>query len=68
MSLIVIAIVFVVLAVVLLLAWRTIRFFIKLALVGVLLLVLLAGLGLWRWRAGTPRGGRQPSAPVRRGR
>jgi thiol:disulfide interchange protein len=70
MSLIAIPIVFVVLAVVLLLAWRTIRFFIKLALVGALLLALLVGLGIWRWQTNTntPRGERQPNAPARRGR
>ena len=70
MSLIAIPIVFVVLAIILLLAWRTIRFFIKLALVGVLLLVLLVGLGLWRWQANTNalRNERQPNAPARRNR
>jgi multisubunit Na+/H+ antiporter MnhC subunit len=70
MSLIAIAIIFVVLGVVLLLAWRTIRFFIKLALVGVLLLALLIGLGLWRWQASAPapRNERQSNAPARRNR
>ncbi|PYS91944.1 MAG: hypothetical protein DMF64_10315 [Acidobacteria bacterium] len=68
MSLIAIAIVFVVLAIVLAFAWRTIRFFIKLALVGALLLALLAGFAWWRWQAGTgaPHSERQPSAPARR--
>jgi thiol:disulfide interchange protein len=70
MSLIAIPIGFVVLAVVLLLAWRTVRFFIKLVLVGVLLLALLVGLGVWRWQANTnaPRNERQPNAPARRNR
>ncbi|MFL6212148.1 MAG: hypothetical protein ACJ74W_25115 [Pyrinomonadaceae bacterium] len=70
MSLIAIPIVFVVLAIILLLAWRTIRFFIKLALVGALLLALLVGLGLWRWQSSTnaPRNERQPNAPARRNR
>jgi 4-amino-4-deoxy-L-arabinose transferase-like glycosyltransferase len=70
MSLIAIPIVFVVLAVVLLLAWRTVRFFIKLALVGALLLALLVGLGVWRWQANTnaPRSERQTNAPARRNR
>ena len=68
MSLITIAIVFVVLAVVLLLAWRTIRFFIKLALVGLLLAALLLGLGVWRWQAGTQNSNRPANAPARRTR
>jgi hypothetical protein len=70
MSLIAIAVVFVVLAVVLAFAWRTIRFFIKLALVGALLLALLAGFAWWRWPAGTSAPGRegQRSAPARRNR
>ena len=68
MSLTAIAVVFVVLAVVLLLAWRTIRFFIRLALLGLLLLALLAGLGLWRWQTSAPPPDRQPSAPARRTR
>ena len=69
MSLAAIAVVFVVLAVVLLLAWRTLRFFIRLALLGLLLLALLAGLGLWRWQtSGPPHNDRQPSAPARRTR
>ncbi len=72
MSLTVIAIIFVVLAVVLALAWRTIRFFIKLALVGVLLLLLLGGLAWWRGVGlngpTPPRNERQPSAPTRRTR
>ena len=68
MSLIAIVIIFVVLAVVLAFAWRTIRFFIKLALVGALLLALLAAVAWWRWSAGTsaPSRERQPSAPARR--
>ena len=68
MTLIAIAVVFVVLAAVLLLAWRAVRFFIKLALVGVLLLVLLIGLGVWRWQATAPRAERPASAPARRTR
>ena len=68
MTLIAIAVAFVVLAAVLMLAWRTVRFFIKLALVGILLLVLLIGLGLWRWQAAAPHTERQPSAPARRTR
>jgi hypothetical protein len=68
MSLITIAVVFVVLAAVLLLAWRTIRFFVKLALVGLLLAALLAGLGLWRWQAGTQHSNRPANAPARRTR
>ncbi|HYX41185.1 MAG TPA: hypothetical protein VE821_05790 [Pyrinomonadaceae bacterium] len=68
MSLIAIAIIFVVLAVVLAFARRTIRFFIKLVLVGVLLLALLVGFAWWRWHAGTsaPHNERQPSVPARR--
>ncbi len=67
MSLTAIAITFVVLAVVLLLAWRTIRFFLKLALVGVLLLLLLGGLAWWRWAgANVPRPERQTNAPAGR--
>jgi hypothetical protein len=68
MTLIAIAVVFVVLAAVLLLAWRAIRFLVKLALVGLLLLVLLVGLGLWRWQAAAPHTDRQTSAPARRTR
>jgi multisubunit Na+/H+ antiporter MnhC subunit len=70
MSLIAIAIVFVVLAVVLAFAWRTIRFLIKLALIGVLLVVFLLGIAWWRWPGSTnaPSHERQPSAPARRNR
>lgn len=72
MSLTVIAIIFVVLAVVLALAWRTIRFFLKLALVGVLLLLLLGGLAWWRGGGlnspTAPRTERPTSAPARRTR
>ncbi len=72
MSLTAIAIICIVLAVVLALAWRTIRFFIKLALIGVLLLILLGGLAWWRQAGGNgptaPRTERQPSAPARRPR
>ena len=70
MSLIAIAIIFVVLAVVLAFAWRTIRFFIRLALVGALLLALLIGFALLRWRADTssPTHERPNNAPARRNR
>lgn len=72
MSLTAIAVIFVVLVVALALTWRTIRFFIKLALVGVLLLLLLGGLAWWRGVGmdgpTAPRNERQPSAPARRTR
>ncbi len=72
MSLTAIAIIFVVLAVVLALAWRTIRFFLKLALLGVLLLLLLGGLAWWRGGGlngpAAPHNERQPSAPAQQRR
>jgi len=68
MSLTAFAIVFVVLAVVLLLAWRTIRFFVKLALFGLLLVALLVGLGVWRWQTSTQNNNRPANAPTRRTR
>ncbi|HEX8179894.1 MAG TPA: hypothetical protein VF525_10165 [Pyrinomonadaceae bacterium] len=70
MSFAVIAIVLVVLAVGLLLAWRTIRLFLKLVLVSALLLAVLLGVALWRWqaRAPAPRNERPASAPARRTR
>jgi hypothetical protein len=66
MTLSAIAVVFVVLAAVLMWAWRAVRFFIKLALVGLLLVVLLLGLGVWRWQTSAPPTARPPATPARR--
>jgi membrane protein implicated in regulation of membrane protease activity len=71
MTLIAIVIILLVLVVALAFVRRTVRFFIKLALVGLLLLALLIAFGVWRWRArttNTPVLERQPSAPARRHR
>jgi membrane protein implicated in regulation of membrane protease activity len=71
MTLIAIVGILLVLVVALAFVRRTVRFFIKLALVGLLLLALLIAFGVWRWQArttNTPAGERQPSAPARRHR
>ncbi len=68
MSLTPIVVVFVVLAAVLLVAWRTIRFFMKMVLIGLLLVALLVGLGVWRWQTGMTNNNRPSNAPARRTR
>ena len=54
--------------VLLFLLWRTLKFFLRLALVGLVLLAVVAGLVAWGWYgAGESRGGgRGESRPARR--
>lgn len=68
MSIGIITIAFAVLAVVLFLLARALRFFVKLALVGILLLAFIVGFIAWRWSGfgNLPADERHPAPAARR--